>query len=123
MQAVRDDLINYTYKYADRTRLQLLFDQRKDADEIIIIKKGLVTDCFIGNLVFFDGQNWLTPDQPLLRGTQREKLLAEAKIKAVRITEEMLFTFEEIGVINVFYDLENMPRLKDSQIKSPVQSK
>ncbi len=123
MQAVRDDLINYTYKYADRTRLQLLFDQRKDADEIIIIKNGLVTDCFIGNLVFFNGQSWFTPDQPLLQGTQREKLLAEAKIKAVRITEEMLFTFEEIGVINVFYDLENMPRLKASQIKSPGQSK
>jgi 4-amino-4-deoxychorismate lyase len=116
LQVVRHDSIDYRYKYADRSELQVLYNQRGQADEIIIIKEGLVTDCFIGNLVFFDGQQWLTPDQPLLKGTQRQKLLAEGQIHEARITENDLLRFEEIGLINVFFDLNNMPRIKKDQI-------
>ena len=116
LKVVHDDSIDYTYKYADRTQLQKLYDQRENADEIIIVKNGSVTDCFIGNLVFFDGKNWLTPDQPLLRGTQRQRLLELGLIKEARITEHELFNFELAGVINVFYDLGNMPRIKPQQI-------
>ncbi len=116
LQVVYDDSIEYAYKYADRSQLEALYNQRGQADEIIIVKKGLLTDCFIGNLVFFDGQDWWTPDQPLLQGTQRQKLLAEGRIHEARITENDLFRFKEIGLINVFFDLNNMPRIKQSQI-------
>ncbi|KOH42740.1 aminotransferase class IV [Sunxiuqinia dokdonensis] len=117
LQVVYDDSIEYAYKYADRSNLQALYDQRGPADEIIIIKKGLVTDCFIGNLVLFDGQKWWTPDQPLLHGTQRQKLLAEGRIHEAPITKNDLNSFKEIGLINVFFDLDNMPRLETGQIK------
>lgn len=117
LQVVYDDSIEYAYKYADRSNLQALYDQRGPADEIIIIKKGLVTDCFIGNLVLFDGQKWWTPDRPLLHGTQRQKLLAEGRIHEARITENDLNSFKKIGLINVFFDLDNMPRLETGQIK------
>lgn len=116
LQVVRDNTIDYSYKFADRSHLQQLYAQRGKADDIIIIKNGLVTDCFIGNLVFFDGQQWITPDQPLLEGTQRQKLLDNLEIKAARISENDLFAFELTGVINVFYDLNNMPRIKKEQI-------
>ena len=116
LKIVHDNTIDYSYKYADRSHLQKLYAQRESADEIIIIKNGLVTDCFIGNLVFFDGKKWITPDQPLLEGTQRQKLLDSGKIEKTTITVNDLFSFESIGIINVFYDLETMPRLKKEQI-------
>lgn len=118
LQIVHDDSIEYPYKYADRSKLQALYDQRGRADEIIIVKKGLVTDCFIGNLVFSDGQTWWTPDRPLLPGTQRQKLLAEGQIHEAGITESDLVSFKEIGIINVFFDLGNMPRIKKAEPQS-----
>lgn len=122
LQVVRDDSIEYAYKYADRSNLQALYDQRGPADEILIIKKGLVTDCFIGNLVFFDGQKWWTPDQPLLQGTQRQKLLDEEQIYEARITENDLNAYEEVGLINVFFDLNNMPRIKRGKCYPSIRS-
>lgn len=111
LQIVHDNDIVYDHKFADRTNLQKLYKQRGDSDEIIILKNGLVTDCFIGNLVFFDGQKWITPDHPLLRGTQRQKLLDEGQIQEEKITEKDLFNYEMVGIINVFYNLENMPQI------------
>ena len=117
LQIIVDNSISYNYKFVDRSDLQKLYEKRGDADEIIIIKNGLVTDCFIGNLVFFDGKKWLTPNQPLLQGTQRQKLLAAGKIQETKITEKDLPNYSEAGIINVFYDLNNMPRIKKGAIK------
>jgi len=49
------------------------------ADEVVFIKNGMVTDCSIGNLLFFDGHEWITPYIPLLKGTQRAFLLDKKK--------------------------------------------
>lgn len=116
LKLVYDDRISYPYKYANRDNLQQLYGQRGDADEVIIVKNGLVTDCFIGNLVFFDGKNWHTPAQPLLRGTQRQSLLDSGKIFEAEITKDDLSNFSLTGIINVFYGIENMPRIKTEQI-------
>jgi 4-amino-4-deoxychorismate lyase len=116
LKVVENNTIEYPYKYANRNTLQELYCQRGDADEVIIIKNGLVTDCSIGNLVFFDGKKWLTPDQPLLHGTQRENLLEQGKISEARISEKSLSKFSLAGIINTFYSLENMPCIKKEQI-------
>lgn len=116
LQIVHDDTIDYSHKYADRSQLQELYKQREKADDIIIVKNGLVTDCFIGNLVFFDGEKWWTPSRPLLNGTQRQKLLDKGKIHATSISENGVFSYESVGIINVFYNLRNMPILKTKQI-------
>ena len=116
LKIVHDNNICYNYKFTNRENLQSLFDQRGDADEIIIVKNGLITDCFIGNLVFFDGKNWLTPDPPLLKGTQRQKLLDEGKIQEAKICEKDVTKFEFVGIINVFYNLENISKLPIDRI-------
>lgn len=107
---------DYHLKFADRALLHYLFSQRDDADEIIIIQDGLVTDCTIGNLVFFDGKEWLTPDRPLLKGTQRQALLERKLLLEKRITEKDLFTFKKVGIINAFFDLHHMPEIKIENI-------
>ena len=104
-QPVICDEIDYGLKYADRTLLNSLFAQRKNCDEIIIIKNGKVTDCSIGNLIFRQGEKWYTPDTPLLLGTQREKLLQERKIQESTIFREDIVNFDEIKIINAMNSL------------------
>jgi len=116
LKAVHHDLVDYQFKFADRTLLNELYAQRENADEIIIIKNGLVTDCTIGNLVFFTGTEWLTPDTPLLKGTQRQALLDRKLIMEKRISETDLFSFQQAGIINALYDLESMPMIKTENI-------
>lgn len=99
------DEIDYGLKYANRDLMNTLFAQRGDCDEIIIIKHGKVTDCSIGNLIFRQGNQWVTPDTPLLQGTQREKLLQEGKIQEMTIYAKDLEKFDEIRLINAMNGL------------------
>ncbi len=71
----------------------------------MIIKNGKVTDCSIGNLIFRLGNQWLTPDTPLLAGTQREKLLQEGKIRETTIYAKDIEKFDEIRLINAMNGL------------------
>lgn len=97
--------IDYGLKYSNRDLLNHLFAQRRNHDEIIIIKQGKVTDCSIGNLIFRQGNQWFTPDTPLLHGTQREKLLCEGKIQEAVILLEDIPQFDEIRLINALNGL------------------
>lgn len=116
LKLVEHDTIDYHLKYADRSQLNELLALKAEADEIIIVKNGLLTDCSIGNLVFWDGWNWDTPASPLLAGTQRQKLLDNALIRERNISREGLGKYLELGIINAFFDLENMPRIKINNI-------
>lgn len=100
---------DYRMKYADRSRLTQLFEQRGICDDIIIVRDGCLTDSYAANLVFFDGHRWYTPDTPLLAGTQRARLLDTGEITQARITTENFREFRKVGLINAFSDLANMP--------------
>lgn len=108
--------IDYHLKYADRTLLNELYAQRGEADEIIIVKNGEITDCSVGNLLFYDGQNWVTPADPLLKGTQRQKLLETGHIQEEFIFEPDLKTYQKAAIINAFFDLKNMPIIEIGNI-------
>ncbi len=116
LKIVHHDSIDYHLKFADRTLLNELFAFRGKADEIIIIKNGLVTDCTIGNLVFYDGKEWVTPDTPLLKGTRRQALLEQHRIRERQITASDLPRFDRTGIINSFYDLDDMPVILQQNI-------
>ncbi len=104
-QPIIFDDIEYGLKYSDRSLINTLLTLRGACDEIIIIKNGKVTDCSIGNLIFRQGEKWYTPDTPLLRGTQREKLLQEGKIQESTIFQEDIVNFDEIKIINAMNSL------------------
>jgi len=106
VQCVHDNEISYPHKFQDRKELQKLYDLRGDADEILIIKGGLVTDAFYYNAVFWDGQNWVTPKSHLLPGTRRQYLLDHGRIKAINIGINDLVNFEKLSLINALVDLE-----------------
>lgn len=105
IKLVMADDIDYDYKYADRSKLNELLNKKNDCDEILIIKENKVTDTTYTNVLFYNGDKWLTPSQPLLRGTKRQKLLDEGKIEEADIRVEDLKDFQKIGLINAMLDI------------------
>ncbi len=95
--------IDYSHKYADRGLLNELFAQRGNCDDVLIIKNGMVTDTSYANVVFYDGQEWVTPAQPLLHGTQRQHLLDGGLIREAIIKEGELPKFQRFQIINAFH--------------------
>lgn len=92
--------VEYGYKYEDRSILDDLYKQRGDADEIIIIKGGLVTDTSIANILLFDGLNWITPDAPLLEGTMRAELISKKVAAPRKVKATDLSTYKKIMLVN-----------------------
>ena len=97
---VVESSIEYRYKYANRDELNILKEQYSSYSDIIIKKSGFLTDTSIANIAFFDGDIWVTPRRPLLRGTIREKLIDENKILEKDIKSEDLKHFSHFALMN-----------------------
>jgi 4-amino-4-deoxychorismate lyase len=116
IQRVYHESIDYHYKYEDRNELNTLFAQRNEADEILIIKNGLVTDSFYCNVAFYNGNGWLTPDSPLLPGTQRAFLLDSGIIKEAQIRESDLGKYLKVRLFNAMIGWEKAVELEVASI-------
>ncbi len=100
IQLVRNDEIDYTLKYSNRDKIDELYQMRGKCDDVLIVKKSFITDTSYCNIVFFDGEKWITPDLPLLKGVERESLLKNKKIISQRIKEHDLTNFTHFKLIN-----------------------
>ncbi len=99
-QIVYNDYIDYKYKYLDRSAIQKLEQFKQEVDDILIIKQGLITDTSIANVAFFDGEQWITPANPLLKGTTRERLLQENKIQTKMIDLKEIKKYSKMALMN-----------------------
>jgi len=115
LRIVEHDRINYEFKYADRRTIDRLFELRKGCDDIIIIKRGLVTDSSFSNIVFKKGKHWYTPWSALLKGTMRQSLLEDGIIEEEEIRKEDLKDFESFKLINAMLGFDG-PEVNISQI-------
>lgn len=97
---IYDDTIEYKHKSTNRQALDSLYSQKQNADEIIIVKNGWITDTSIANIAIYDGFNWLTPKTPLLRGTTQERLLEQKELIQANISVEMLKNAKKIALLN-----------------------
>jgi 4-amino-4-deoxychorismate lyase len=102
---VTDDYVTYPLKYADRPQLDQLYQERNGSDEIVIVKNGLVTDGYYYNLVFENDLGLYTPQQPLLSGTMRQKLLDHNVIIPREIQADQLYNYSKIHFINALNPL------------------
>lgn len=114
---VVDAEIDYQHKYLDRSALDLLKKKHTEADDLILVINGKVTDCTYANLVFFDGNQWVTPSTPLLKGTKRQKYLQEQIISERVILSKDIWGFQEIRIINAMIDLDESPQISSDNIK------
>ncbi len=97
---VIESTIDYRYKYVNRDKLDRLKEQYSNYSDIIIKKDGLLTDTSIANIAFFNGSRWITPKNPLLRGTIRERLIDNNKILEKNIKSEDLKHFSHFALMN-----------------------
>lgn len=99
LKLVDGNSVEYNYKFLDRSCLNDLID-KNIADDVLIVKDGFLTDASFANIVFTDGIIWVTPENPLLRGTMREKLLRGGVITAQNITTDDISSFTHFRLIN-----------------------
>ncbi len=121
LRMVHSDEIDYTYKSANRGDINRLFDLRKEQDDILIVKNGLLTDTSIANIALYDGSEWYTPLYPLLKGTQRESLIDRGILKEADISPEMIKSFSHIRMFNAMINW-GAQELPTSAIQPPTIS-
>lgn len=107
LKLVVADEIDYTHKYADRRAINHLFAQRADADDMLMIRDGLLTDTSYANIALFSGSRWFTPARPMLPGTQRARLLRNGVLHPADIRPADLPQFQAIRLINAMLPWED----------------
>jgi len=106
IQLVYTEELDYSYKYTERENLNALFAQKGKSDDVLIVKKGRITDSSYANVVFFDGNEWWTPNHPLLKGTCRARLLSQEIIKEILLEVNDLKNFKGLKLINAMRDMD-----------------
>ena len=115
LKIVENDRILYEHKYADRDAIDKLYKQKDGCDDILIVKKGNVTDTSYANIVFRKGKTWYTPWSALLKGTMRQSLLDNNKILTENIQMEDIRNFKTIKLINAMLEFDS-PEIDVSNI-------
>ena len=115
VRLVENNELEYPFKFTDRSAFELMKDSVTE-DEIIIVKNGQITDTSYSNLVFFDGEKWITPISYLLNGTMRQALLKSGKIIEDEVNPKDLNRFFKFKLINAMMDLDESPELDVSII-------
>jgi len=109
LKIVHADDIDYSYKYENREEINKLLKMKETCDDILIIKNDRITDTSISNIVFFNGNNWITPFCPLLKGTKREKLIEQKIISEEEIFLKDLRFFKKARLINSMTEFYDQP--------------
>lgn len=100
LKLIYDNSISYNYKFLDRATLDKLFAQRAEADDILIVRDGLITDTWYANIILKKEGRWFTPDSYLLNGTMRQSLLDAGLVEEIRIGVSDLKQYQSARMIN-----------------------
>lgn len=103
------DQANYAFKSEDRSLLDALHAQRGEADDVLLIKQGCMTDTTYSNVAFLEGDQWFTPNTYLLNGTCRQRLLQTGVLQEAHITVENVHRFSACRPINAMLVFEETP--------------
>jgi 4-amino-4-deoxychorismate lyase len=117
LKLVHADSLDYHLKYADRSELNKLREQRAECEDILIVKKGLITDTSYANIAFLSEGRWITPATPLLKGTQRQFLLDKQIISKENITPDDLKLFECFRIFNAMLPFQRQKGFKMENIR------
>lgn len=113
LKIVPSDL-EYEHKYANRDALNKLLQMHSDADDILIEKHGYLTDTTIANVAFYNGKQWFTPENPLLKGTMRAKLLKKGFLHTRNIKKEEIGNYTHVALMNAMIGFKIINPIKIS---------
>ena len=112
--------LDYHLKSADRSALAALAALKGWCDDVIIVRRGLVTDTSYTNLVFRSPRGLLTPTEPLLAGTMRRHLLESGIITAHPLTPADILPGNALGITHAILINAMLP--PDTAPEIPVAS-
>ncbi len=118
LKVIEANELQYDHKFAQRTEINKLFALKEDADDILIIRNKLLTDTSYCNIALWDGSEWITPSQPLLKGVRRESLIQSQKIRSFDIRLNDLPSFQLIKLFNAMISFEEATEISTSSIFS-----
>lgn len=116
LKLIEVESIDYSYKYLDRNILDNLKRSCPETDDVIFVIGNKISDCSYANLVFFDGEKWITPSTPLLKGTKRQYYIDEQIIKECVVEVRDLNRFSKMKIINAMIDLDESPEIQIENI-------
>lgn len=90
----------YPHKWTDRSFINAAFSQREDCDDVLMMRKGLLTDSSYANIVLDTGTALVTPSIPLFEGVQRAYLLDNKIIQSATIYSNDLARYKAFQLIN-----------------------
>lgn len=117
VELIECDEIVYDLKFEDRSQINQLTKSSK-ADEIIIVKNGMITDASISNILFSSNDQWFTPDTPLLEGTTRAHLLETGAIRSIPIALKDLKHFDYFCFVNALNPFEKTTKYPISSVQN-----
>jgi 4-amino-4-deoxychorismate lyase len=106
LKIITNNEIEYGCKYENRDLLNFLYSQKQDFDDILMVKNGLITDTSYCNILFFNGEKWLTPEKPLLKGVQRQYLINNEIVETANISISDLKYFTKVRLINAMISFD-----------------
>jgi 4-amino-4-deoxychorismate lyase len=104
LQVVETDLESCRFKKENRDALNRAFAQRGQSDDVLLVRRGLITDTSYSNIALFDGQKWYTPRSPLLYGTNRAELVENTEIVETDIYDKDISNFLKIRLFNALIE-------------------
>lgn len=105
LRLLEADDIDYSHKYENRDAINDLLSLKGDCGDVLIIKQGEITDASSANVALFDGYRWVTPLNPLLKGTCRSRLIDAGILAERRLCPQDLRRFTKLSLINAMMDL------------------
>lgn len=97
----------YKFKFHKRNKFEDIEKQLETTEIGIITQNGYLTDATYANVVLFDGYNYYTPQNCLLEGIKRQKLLNDRIIIPTLIHTDDLHKYQYLQIINAMIDLED----------------
>ena len=114
--AVDAGAMDYAFKYADRSPLARPQIPLTEADELLFVRGGCVTDTSYTNLILRRGDELVTPDTFLLDGTCRRRLLRTAQVRTAQVRLSDLPAYDELLLVNAMMPLDEALRLPASSV-------
>lgn len=114
LKLVEADIPASLFKTEDRQLYNAAFAQRGEADDVLIVRNGMLTDSSYCNVALFNGREWLTPRLPLLYGTQRQYLISQQIIQEADISVDSISEFQSICLFNAMIEF--------GELELPVES-
>jgi 4-amino-4-deoxychorismate lyase len=110
--------LHYDFKYADRSLFDNFLPQGNINSEIIFTRRGILTDTRYTNIALEKDGLWITPQTPLLEGTQRAFLIDNKLIQTGEISHNEINDFSRIRLFNAMIPWEDCIELDIANIKT-----